>query len=297
MANRIRILTYNVHKCRGLDHRVRPARIVEVLREIDADIIALQEVLSIQGHREEDQAHFIATELGFHSCLGQNRRINGGAYGNLLLSRFPLHAVQNHDISTPAREQRGCLRVDIDLAETTLHVFNVHLGTSFFERRQQARKLVSSEILQNRELYGARVVLGDFNEWTRGLASRLLCRDLQSVDIRAHLGRSRTYPGAFPLLHLDHIYFDPELSLERLLLHGSRTALIASDHLPLVADFRVDTLCLMERQRQHLAEACTPVTAGDHPEGQSYGGCPDSAAPLTQRPSVLSFASSDCKPQ
>jgi len=96
MSNRLRTLTYNIHKCRGLDGRVQPTRIVEVLREIDADVIALQEVLSIQGSPEEHQAQFIAGELGFHACFGENRRHNGGGYGNLLLSRFRLLAIDNH---------------------------------------------------------------------------------------------------------------------------------------------------------------------------------------------------------
>ncbi|MFB3915488.1 MAG: endonuclease/exonuclease/phosphatase family protein [Terriglobales bacterium] len=240
MAPRLRILTYNVHKCRGLDGRVRPARIVEVLHEVGADIIALQEVLSADGAREQHQARFIAAELGFYFCLGENRRLNGGAYGNLLLSRFPLHRIQNHDISIGRREPRGCLRADIQFMDTTLHVFNVHLGTSFLERRHQARRLLSPAILHNRELHGARIVLGDFNEWTRGLTSQLLCAHFESADVRTHLRRSRTYPGPLPFLHLDHIYFDRALKMERLTLHRSRTALIASDHLPLVADFRLD---------------------------------------------------------
>lgn len=250
MAKRIRILTYNIHKCRGLDHRVHPASIVEVLREIDADIIALQEVLSVPGHREEDQAKFIGTELGFHFCLGENRRLNGGGYGNLLLSRFPLRAIQNHDITIERRERRGCLRADVELVGSILHVFNVHLGTGFLERRKQARKLVSPEILHNQKLHGARIVLGDFNEWTRGLTTRLLCAHFQCVDLRAHLRRSGTYPGLLPFLHLDHIYFDPTLKLERLTLHRSRTALIASDHLPLVADFRLNIPATPEHQQR-----------------------------------------------
>jgi endonuclease/exonuclease/phosphatase family metal-dependent hydrolase len=251
---RIRILTYNIHKCRGLDRRVDPARIVEVLREIDADVIALQEVLSVHGHPERDHAQFIATQLRFHSCLGENRRFNGGAYGNLLLSRFPLRAIQNHDISTQGREQRGCLRADIELPGTTLHVFNVHLGTSFFERRRQARKLVSPEILHNQEIHGARIVLGDFNEWTHGLASHLLHHHFRSVGNRAHVGRSRTYPSVLPLFHLDHIYFDAALKVERLAPHRSRAALIASDHLPLVADFRLDPPALTGHREHNKTE-------------------------------------------
>ncbi|HEX7999668.1 MAG TPA: endonuclease/exonuclease/phosphatase family protein [Pyrinomonadaceae bacterium] len=239
----IRIVTYNVHKCRGMDRRVRPERIARVLRETKADIVALQEVLSVEGReRERHQARFLAEELGMHYEIGENRRLDGGAYGNATLSRLPLLAARNYDITWSGRERRGCLRVDVGLEEgRVLHVFNVHLGTAFLERRHQARSLVSADILRQQELTtttaGARVVLGDFNEWTRGLASRLLAEHFESADVRHHLRRGRTYPGLLPLLHLDHIYYDQPLVLERLALHRSRTALLASDHLPLVADF------------------------------------------------------------
>ena len=131
MARRIRIVTYNIHKCRGLDGRVQPVRIVEVLRNIDADIIALQEVLSVPGKPERDQARFIATELGFNFCLGENRRLHGGAYGNLLLSRFPMRNSENHDITTEKREQRGCLRTDIDLTDNYASCFQRSFGHQF----------------------------------------------------------------------------------------------------------------------------------------------------------------------
>lgn len=235
-----RIVTYNVHKCRGLDRRVRPERIATVLRETKADIIALQEVLSVEGReRERHQARFIAAELGMHYHVGENRRLDGGAYGNVILSRLPLRSVQNYDITWRGRERRGCLRADVQMDDgRSLHVFNVHLGTAFLERRHQARQLIGDRVLNQPELKGARVVLGDFNEWTRGLASRLLAEHFESADIRHHLRRGRTYPGLLPFMHLDHIYHDEALALERLTLHRSRAALVASDHLPLVADFK-----------------------------------------------------------
>jgi endonuclease/exonuclease/phosphatase family metal-dependent hydrolase len=236
-----RIVTYNVHKCRGLDRRVRPERIVSVLKETAADIIALQEVLSIdEARRELDQARFIAEELGMEFCLGENRKLNGGAYGNVVLSRWPIEFMENYDITWRWCEPRGCLRADIPVnGSQVVHVFNAHLGTAFIERRHQARQLVGERILTNAELSGARVVLGDFNEWTRGLASQMLSAHLESVDIRHHLRRTKTYPGVLPLFHLDHIYYDQTLRLERLHLHKSRTALLASDHLPLVADLQL----------------------------------------------------------
>ena len=90
-----------------------------------------------------------------------------------------------------------------------LHVFNVHLGTAFLERRTQGRTLIAPELLNDAEIQSPRIVMGDFNEWTQGLATRLLRSHLMSADIRAHLRRSRTYPGVLPLFHLDHIYYDP----------------------------------------------------------------------------------------
>ena len=238
-----RVVTYNVHKCRGLDRRVRPGRIAAVLRALDADVIALQEVLSVGGGvREMDQARFIAGELGYHCAVGENRRLRGGAYGNVVLSRQPPLCVRNYDISWRWCERRGALRVDFAADETraqpALHIFNVHLGTAYLERRHQARELVGERILGDGGLTGARVVLGDFNEWTRGLASRLLAEHLQSADLRTHTGRTRSYPWLLPVVHLDHIYYDPALELTRLTLDKSPTALVASDHLPLVADFR-----------------------------------------------------------
>lgn len=238
----LRVATYNIHRSKGLDGRVRPDRVAKVLKEIGADIVALQEVVCLPGGAapEDDQAHFIARAIGADFLFGENRKLWGGAYGNVVLSRLPMRSVKNHDISVRGRERRGVLHIDVDIApRTILHVFNVHLGTAFLERRKQGRQLAGLDILLNRDLKGPRLVLGDFNEWAPGLTTRLLRGHLTSVDILKHLRRRRTYPGVLPLLHLDHIYHDDALELTALTLHRTRTALVASDHLPLVADFKV----------------------------------------------------------
>ena len=244
----IRIATYNVHKCVGLDRRRKAARIAEVLHELKADIVGLQEVLSIEeGPREQNQAKFLADELEMHLAMGDVRQLHGGLYGNVVLSRFPVRAFCRYDLSIPGREQRGCLRSDI-LVPTgeLLHLFNVHLGTAFMERRHQAKKLLEHELIRSRDLQGPRVVLGDFNEWVRGLASNMLAAEFNSADIRLHLRQARTYPGVFPVMHLDHIYYDSDLIVERVALHKSRKALVASDHLPLYADFVLRTEAQVE---------------------------------------------------
>lgn len=232
----LRVVTYNIHRSRGMDWKVRPDRIIDVIGEIDPDIIAMQEIVS-------DQIDYLVAKSGFaHHVFGKTSLLRGHDYGNLTLSRFPIVHSSNFDISVPRRERRGCLRTDIEVPELgLLHVFHVHLGTSFFERRRQALRLLSSEIVVNRKLRAPRLVLGDFNEWTRGLVSRMLSAQLESADVRFHLQRKRTYPGMLPFFHLDHMYYDPELKLERLFLHRSPTAMIASDHLPLVGEFSRQT--------------------------------------------------------
>ncbi len=264
----LRVATYNIHKCRGLDQQVRPERIAQVLDELDADIVALQEVVGQGGRPKEDQARYAAEALGYRPAFGENRRHNGAAYGNLLLSRFPVVGSWNYDLSTRGREPRGVLRADVRLADgQVLHLFNVHLGTSYGERREQARHMVSRRILGNAELEGARIVLGDFNEWIPGDASRLLSAHFGARSLRSHAARRRTYPCILPLLRLDHIYFDHSLRLHRLERHRSRKALIASDHLPVVAEFS-----LQHGQAQSVAR-----TSAFEVRGPSYisGGQPE----------------------
>jgi len=233
----LRIVTYNIHKCRGMDRRVRPDRIVAVLREMRADIIALQEVVSVEGGSpEEDQARYVAEQLGFHFAFGENRQHEGGRYGNVLLTRFPIQSHQNFDITAGGRERRGCLRADVRFHESVVHVFNVHFGTRFFEQRKQARQLIDGGIITSDDLSGPRIVLGDFNEWIRGSVTPRMTPHLNKANVRRNLRKHRTFPGKFPLFPLDHIYFDESLRLKRLYRHRSRVALVASDHLPLVAD-------------------------------------------------------------
>ena len=238
--NRIRIATYNIHKCVGIDRRFLPERIADVLRELDADIIALQEVVchTESPRRRENQAEFLAKELDMNFTLGENRQIKGGKYGNAILSRFALEETENFDISIKKREPRGCLRTEIKIsAEKSLHFFNLHLGTSFFERRRQVHKLLDADVLEHRKFTGSRIIAGDFNEWTNGLTTRLFKANFKTVDAKLHLGSKRTFPGVLPIFHLDHIYFDEIFRLQIARLHRSKTALIASDHLPIIAEF------------------------------------------------------------
>jgi endonuclease/exonuclease/phosphatase family metal-dependent hydrolase len=185
------------------------------------------------------QAMCLTRHISMLHIFGVAEVRSGQDYGNAVFSRFPVKGFENYDLTVKGRERRQCLRAEISIGETSVNFFAVHLGTSFFERRKQAAALVSEEVLERPDVKGTRIVTGDFNEWTRGLATRMLTRHLESADLMTHLGRTRTYPGVAPFMHLDHIYYDPVFHLTAMHLHRSRAALVGSDHLPLVADFEL----------------------------------------------------------
>jgi endonuclease/exonuclease/phosphatase family metal-dependent hydrolase len=233
----VRIATYNIHRCRGMDRRTAPLRIAEVLREIDADVVALQEVIGA-GPAGAGQAEEIGAALGMGWVMTAVRHLRRHLFGNVILSRFPISQHSQYDLSWRTCEPRACQRADLDLGHNrVLHVYNVHLGTAVLERRYQAPRLAS--YVHDRRVKGPKIILGDFNEWMRGLATRTLSSLFESIDIKSHLKRRRTYPGIFPVVHLDHIYYEGDVEVRTLELPRNRKALIASDHLPLVANLRI----------------------------------------------------------
>ena len=233
----VRVVTYNIHRARGLDRRTRPERIARVLDAIAPDIVALQEVVG-PGLQGEGQAAEIGAALGMGAVMSPTREVRRHAFGNAVLSRFPVREHTQLDLSWKTCEPRNAQRVDLDLGGGRLmHIFNAHLGTALLERRHQAPKLASW--VHDRRIPGPKLVVGDFNEWGRGLVADVLASRLQSVDLFKFLKRRRTYPGFFPFLHLDHIYFVGDIEVRRVALPRTRLSLVASDHLPLVADIRV----------------------------------------------------------
>ncbi|MDP1569917.1 MAG: endonuclease/exonuclease/phosphatase family protein [Vicinamibacterales bacterium] len=232
----LRVATYNIHRCRGLDGRTLPHRIAAVLADIDADVIALQEVVGASALRP-GQAAEIGAALGMGWVMAPTRQLRGALFGNVVLARMPVRQHHQYDLSWKTCEPRGVQRVDIGVDDFTLHLYNVHLGTSLGERRYQAERLAG--IVHDRRISGPKVVLGDFNEWARGLATDVLAERLQSIDLRTHLKRRSTYPGFFPILHLDHIYYEGKVEVTRVALPRTRLTMVASDHLPLVADLKI----------------------------------------------------------
>jgi endonuclease/exonuclease/phosphatase family metal-dependent hydrolase len=227
------VASYNIHRGIGLDRRRDLDRIARVIAEIGPDVIGLQEVVRQNGVAAADQAQYLAAALGMSVVMGATRPFGDGTYGNAVLTRLPVLASAGCDLSCNGREPRGCLRVDLGVNGTALHVFNCHFGLAFHERRAQIQLLHA--FLRAADCEGPRLLLGDFNEWHRGPVTRGLRREFSSPMRRMR----RTHPAMFPLFRLDRIYWDVELQGEEFHVHTSRLARVASDHLPVVARLRV----------------------------------------------------------
>jgi endonuclease/exonuclease/phosphatase family metal-dependent hydrolase len=227
------VASYNIHRGLGLDRRLDLDRTASVIAEIGPDVIGLQEVIREDGVAHQDQAAYLAEQLGMTLVMGVVRPYRNGTYGNAVLSRLPVLGWAACDLSHGGREPRACLRADLDLEGRPLHVFNCHFGLALSERRHQVG-LLTRFLRDVAALAGPRVVMGDFNEWHPGPVSRALKREFSSPMRRMR----RTHPSVFPLFALDRLYWDLELEGREFHVHGSRLARVASDHLPIVATLR-----------------------------------------------------------
>ena len=232
-ATPLRVVTYNVHRCFGTDGRRDAHRVARVLRQMEPDLVALQEVdTSLDRRTTLGQLRVLAHATGLEPVNGPTMERDGGYYGNAMLTRFPVREVRRVDLSVAGYEPRGALDVEVEFGGRSLRVVATHLGLNPAERRDQIGRLLSH--LYRRPRGAAAMVLGDFNEWFR------FSRGLRRLN--SYLGYHQaepSYPSRRPVLALDRIWVAPKTALVERKVHLSPLARVASDHLPVVATLRV----------------------------------------------------------
>ena len=220
--------SYNIHQGVGPDGRRDDRRIVQVLQNLDAGIIGLQEVDSQTGENEIFQLRYLTRETDFKAVAGPTLRRQDSDFGNVLLTRYKILEVRNVDLSVSRREPRGAIDVDLNIGGAIVRVIVTHLGLSGRERRRQTNML--SNLVAERRDTNMVVVLGDLNEWhPYGRSLRSMAR---------HFGKSarlRTFPSWMPLFALDRIWVWPGQALVETKVHRRTPARSASDHLPIQA--------------------------------------------------------------
>ncbi|PTW59387.1 endonuclease/exonuclease/phosphatase family metal-dependent hydrolase [Breoghania corrubedonensis] len=226
----VRLMTWNIHGGVGADGRFDLARVSDVIRRHDPDIVALQEV-DTRG-RDID---CLAPLKTLHEDSGHWREArtieapDGRFYGHAILSRWPMRESVLHDLSIARREPRSAIEAIIESPGGALHLISVHLGLKLAERRMQARKLAA---LAGNRRAATSVALGDFNDWFTVGAVRRAMR--QVLPVRTMV---KTFPARWPLLRLDRIYCRAPHNLLR--VWSDEQARACSDHLPVIADIRL----------------------------------------------------------
>lgn len=245
---RFRVLTYNIHKAVGVDRRFDPQRIADVIAHHDADIVLLQEVDRRPPRTGgPDLASHICRLLNYpYRASSMNVHRRTWQYGNATLSRFPMGRARNIDLTLRWRKRRGAqhtrLHLPLGTRDVALDVFNVHLGLSAGERQQQVARLLASPDVRHLDPAAACLIAGDMNDW-RGLLrkSRFLPAGFSCATTRGNgsTWSIRTYPSFAPAGGLDKIFYRGELQLIGAHPSRLRIARVASDHLPVMADFEV----------------------------------------------------------
>lgn len=226
--NTLRVLTWNIHGGKGLDFRHDIHRIGKILHELNADIVALQEVdLRKKSIFKSDILEFLKDKIGKYSCHAWTITEKFGNYGHVLISKYPLDCHLTHNISVAHREPRSIIEAMICLSGIKFRVIAVHLGIGIKDKHFQLRKL-REIILNNKEL--PIILLGDFNEWWGAHVDVMLSGQFQESR------RPRSYPSFLPAISLDRISCSHKFEIIR--INSISSAWFASDHLPIVADLK-----------------------------------------------------------
>ncbi len=227
------VASYNIRKAIGSDRRRRPDRILDVLRELDADIVALQEADRRFGARLSALPfHMLAEHSDYRAVPFDIRPGSIGWHGNAILVRKSIIVTHHAPLTLPALEPRGAVMADVRLGDHEVRIVGMHLDLSGLWRRKQAHAVMAHINQQPKRL--PTVMMGDMNEWRRsgGCLS----------DFAQHYAFADTGPSFHarqPVARLDRIIVSPGIRIAETGVHRSLSARTASDHLPIWARLHV----------------------------------------------------------
>ncbi|MGF1606439.1 MAG: endonuclease/exonuclease/phosphatase family protein [Rhodothalassiaceae bacterium] len=224
----LRVATYNIRKSIGTDRRRRPDRVLQVISELNADIVALQEADRRFGRRQSTLPAAALAEAGWHAVAVGGRPDSLGFRGNAVLVRPGITITGGHGVELPAFEPRGAAFADMVISGTPLRVVAMHLGLTAQPRLRQAAAILAR---LERGPRHATVLMGDTNEW------RQLRGALDLFGRHHHLSPALpSWHATRPMAALDRIMISRDLVFGAVHVHASATARQASDHLPVWAD-------------------------------------------------------------
>ena len=242
----LRVMTYNIHACRGTDGKWSPERIADVIAQARPDIVALQEVdVGRVRSGGVDQAILIAEQLGMTLQFSPALHLMEEKYGDAILTPWPSRLIRTGRLPGlrmfPNLEPRGALWVQISVRGVDIQMMTTHLGLLRRERMRQVEQLIGPDWLGSPRCDGPVVLGGDFNFLSRSRAYRKLTGVLNDVQFAPGAGAPHaTFPSRYPRFRIDYIFASPDVRVND--VQSVRTPLtrIASDHLPVVANLAVE---------------------------------------------------------
>jgi endonuclease/exonuclease/phosphatase family metal-dependent hydrolase len=243
VRRKLRVMTYNIHHGRGTDRRCDLDRIARVIEHDSPDVVALQEIEQYRRRTSRlNQPEELANKLGMYWAFARVRdhRLDDdhhhAAYGNAILSRYPITVHEHFNISYNAtKEPRGCLHAALDVHGSRLDIFCVHLGLRYRERHYQIERLLSADIINNAKFGdGPKILLGDFNNWWRVRSAELINKHFHNACHVTGRKRLRTFGKYFSVLALDYIFTSRDIRILWCEVRQTATAMVASDHRPVV---------------------------------------------------------------
>jgi endonuclease/exonuclease/phosphatase family metal-dependent hydrolase len=238
----IRVMTYNVHGCRGMDGRVSPGRIARIIEQYHPDVVALQE-LDFGRLRSErhDQPDLIAKALGMKVEFCPTVIDQDEQYGHALLTHVPLKIIRTAlfggDSGQRHREPRGALWVTVELKGLTINLLNTHFGLGRRERIAQADELLGEDWIGGKSSHEPFILCGDFNMMPGSRPYRAITRHLHDVQNGfSEFKTLNTFSTFHPFARIDHVFISHDLDAERVAVPRTDLTRVASDHLPLIVD-------------------------------------------------------------
>jgi len=269
---KLRILTYNIHKCiGGVDRRYDPRRVADAIGHYDPDVVLLQEVDDqVRRSNHDRQVDVLGEMLGMaHRTWFPNVKVRGGGeYGNAVLSRYPFVDSRNIDLTVPPKKRRSVLHTEIRIRHSefdrVVHLYNMHLGLAQYERKIQLRTFLASHPFNGLHHDTPMIIGGDLNDVWGSLGKLLV-----PSGFRGAPRPPRTFPAWAPMRPLDSIYVRGEVALEA--LHRGETDLSrrASDHRPLYADV---VIAAHHRPRRPSTQTGSHRAHGEHGHGPDGSG-------------------------
>ncbi|HEX6858785.1 MAG TPA: endonuclease/exonuclease/phosphatase family protein [Caulobacteraceae bacterium] len=241
---KLRLMTYNVHRCVGTDRDLNVERVAAVIADCKPDIVALQELdVGRARTRGVDQAHRLAELLGMRSRFHPAMNVEEELYGDAILTALPERVVRAGVLPTYPRmrslEPRGAIWIAVDLGGVELQVINTHLGLVPQEQQRQAAALLGEEWMLSEAFTAPAVVLGDFNATAFSQTYRMFNAVLSDAQAGRRAPPTATFPSRFPFMRIDHVFTAGDIEVTGVFSPYDARARVASDHLPLCVDIEV----------------------------------------------------------